>query len=322
MIGIKDIAAYFPEKMVPATGCPGFSDLKETEQEYFAGVGIETVPVSEELNGYPLAKAAAEKLLSVNGVNGSEIDLLLLIQSRLPEFFMSSAAAHLQSELKATNALVLSIADLGCTDMSMALKLAKDFLTANPRAANVLICYGNTPYSASRYRFPVTIYGDGGVAVLVGRTERNRIIDVDIKTDGKYWDLFKVEYRDKQFADMREVCTNTRKYGFELAIESKIRFAGINSDILTRNGLTRDDIRHYILQNISMRAYEFYETAFGVSLSPVCRFNLKKYGHLGPADIMLNYKTGLDKGIFAEGQKVLIMNNSPVASWSAVIIEV
>jgi 3-oxoacyl-[acyl-carrier-protein] synthase III len=322
MIGIKDIATFFPEKIVPATAIPGFHELKEQEQEYFKGVGIETVPVSDELNGYPLAKAAAQQLLADNNLEGNKIDLLVMIQSRLPEFFMSSAAAHLQSELKATNALVLSIADLGCTDMSMALKLAKDFLIANPKAEHVLICYGNTPYSASRYRFPVTIYGDGGVAVLIGRTDHNRIIDVDIRTDGKYWDLFKVEYRDKKFTDFREECTNMRRYGFELAIESKIRFAGINNDIITRNGLNREDINHYILQNISMRAYEFYETAFGVSLSPVCRFNLKKYGHLGPADIMLNYKTGLDKGIFSRGEKVLIMNNSPVASWSAVIIEV
>lgn len=321
MIGIKDIVSFFPEKSIPTTEISGFGELTEQEQEYFKNVGIESVQVSEDFNGYPLAAAAAKKLLEGNKMNGNEIDLLILIQSRLPEYFMSSPAAHLQNELKAVNANVLSISDLGCTDMSMALKLARDFLVANPGSDNVLICYGNTPYSLSRYRYPVTIYGDGGVAVLVGISERNKIIDVNIKTDGKYWDLFKVEYRDKHFEDYKEVCTNTRSYGFELAIESKIRFAEINSNILNKNGLCTSDIRHYILQNISMRAFEFYETAFGVSLSPVCRYNLKKYGHLGPADIMLNYKTGIDKGIFKPNEKILIMNNSPVASWSAVIIE-
>lgn len=322
MIGIKAISTAFPDTVLSVNDIPEKKNLKEQELDYFTGVGIETVPVSPEGNGYQLARKAAENLLGKSALNGSDLDLIILIQSRLPDNFMSSSSARLQNELQATKAMVLSISDLGCTDMSMALKLAKDFLSSNKQAENVLICYGNTPYSSSRYRFPVTIYGDGGIAVLVGRTERNRIVDVDIRTDGKYWDLFKVEYRNKQFADYREECTSLRKYGFELAIESKIRFKGINNDILERNGLGREDIRHYILQNISMRAYEFYETAFEVKLSPVCRHNLRKYGHLGPADIMLNYQSGIEKGLFQQGDKVLIMNNSPVASWSAVVIEV
>jgi 3-oxoacyl-[acyl-carrier-protein] synthase-3 len=37
---------------------------------------------------------------------------------------------------------------------------------------------------------------------------------------------------------------------------------------------------------------------------------------------MLNYQAGIDKGLFQRGDKVLIMNNSPVAAWSAVVIEV
>lgn len=322
MIGIKSIASAFPEVLLPADEIPGRELLKEQELEYFNGVGIDTVPVTTDLNGYPLAKAAAEKLLSQSNMNGEELDLVILIQCRLPEYFMSSSSTRLQQDLQAKKALVLSISDLGCADMSMALKLAKDFLVANRQAENVLICYGNTPYSNSRYRFPVTIYGDAGIAVLVGRTEENKIVDVDIRTDGKYWDLFKVEYRDRKFDEFREECTSLRKYGFELAIESKMRFTAINSDILQRNGLSREDIRHYILQNISNRAYEFYETAFNVTLSPVCRYNLRRYGHLGPADIMLNYQAGMDKGLFQRGERVLIMNNSPVAAWSAVIIEV
>jgi 3-oxoacyl-[acyl-carrier-protein] synthase-3 len=322
MIGIKTIASAFPESMLPAGEIPGRKKLNSQELEYFNGVGIETVPVSTDQNGYPLAKAAAEKLLDKSNITGDDIDLIIFIQCRLPEYFMSSYSARLQNELKAKKALVMSISDLGCADMSMALKLAKDFLIANRQAENVLICYGNTPYSSSRYRFPVTIYGDAGIAVLVGRTDENKIVDVDIRVDGKYWDLFKVEYRDKKFEDYKEECTSLRKYGFELAIESKMRFTGINNDILKRNGLNREDIRHYILQNISVRAYEFYETAFSVSLSPVCRYNLRQYGHLGPADIMLNYQAGIDKGLFQRGDKVLIMNNSPVAAWSAVVIEV
>ncbi len=322
MIGIQDITTYFPEEKVDTLNMPGRDRLSNEETEYFNGVGVKNVRMSEEEDGYELARKAADKLLEKSECDAEDIDLIIFIQCRLPEYFMSSAAAKLQSEIGATNAMVYSLSDLGCADMSMALKQAKDFLVANEQAENVLICYGNKPYSPSRYRFPVTIYGDGGIALMVTRTERNQLLDISITTEGKFWDLFKVEYKDRTYDAYLEECTDMRKYGFELAILSKMKFLELNSQLLEDNFLSKEDIDHYILQNISSRAFDFYETAFDVKLSPVCQYNLSNFGHLGPADILLNYQTGLDNGLFNQGDKVLIMNNSPVASWSSILVEV
>lgn len=322
MIGIQHIATYFPDQKISTTDIPGRSSLTQEEVEYFDSLGVKSVRMDDDEDGYSLAKKACDQLMNKGKYEGKEIDLIIFIQCRLPEYFMSSSAAKLQDELGAENAMVYSISDLGCTDMSMALKQAKDFLIANEQAENVLICYGNKPYSPSRYRYPVTVYGDGGIAVMVGRTERNQIRDISIVTDGKFWDLFKVEYKNKFFADYREQCTDTRKYGFELAILSKMKFVEMNQRLLANNNLEKEDINHFILQNLSTRAYDFYQTAFDVRLSPVCNFNLSQFGHLGPADILLNYQSGLEKGLFNQGDQVLIMNNSPVASWSTILMEV
>lgn len=322
MVGIQDIAMFFPTDEIETVDIPGRNLLSQEEIEYFNTAGIKSIHVSNDDDGYMLAKKATEKLLENTNCDGDDIDMIIFIQCRLPEFFMSSSAARLQDEIGAKNAMVYSISDLGCTDMSMALKQAKDFLTANEQAENVLICYGNKPYSPSRYRFPVTIYGDGGIALMVTRTKQNKLLDISIVTDGKYWDLFKVAYRNHKFSEYREECTDMRKYGFELAILSKMKFVELNGQLLENNDLSKENIDHFILQNISLRAYEFYETAFEVKLSPVCKYNLGKFGHLGPADILFNYQTGLNNGLFNRGDKVLIMNNSPVASWSSILLEV
>lgn len=322
MVGIQDIATYFPDQSTASDDIPGRDSLSKEEVEYFDSIGIKKVRMSDEEDGYTLARKACEALISKGDYDSSEIDLIIFIQCRLPEYFMSSSAAKLQDDLGAKNAMVYSLSDLGCTDMSMALKQAKDFLIANEKAEHVLICYGNKPYSPSRYRYPVTVYGDGGIALMVTRTEKNQILDVSIATDGRFWDLFKVEYKNKHYSEYQELCTNPRRYGFELAILSKMKFVDMNHRLLENNNLAKEDISHYILQNLSTRAYDFYETAFEVKLSPVCQFNLSQYGHVGPADIILNYQTGLDKGLFTQGDRVLIMNNSPVASWSTILIEV
>jgi 3-oxoacyl-[acyl-carrier-protein] synthase III len=322
MAGIRDIASFFTDKKVYARDLIANGSLDEKEIEYYNSIGIETIFDADGYLGYDLAKQAVLKLMAKSSLEGTDIDLIIYIQNRLPQYLMSSGTARLQYEIGAKNADGFALSDLGCTDMSMAIRLARDFLIANTQAEVILICYGNSPYSPSRFRFPVTINGDGGIALTITRTADNEILDLSIKLQGNYWDLFKVDYRDNLYINYKEICGNYRKYGFELALESKIRLLELNEAILSRNGLKKTGIQHFLLQNLSLRSYEFYETAFDIKLSKACQFNLRKYGHLGPADVILNYLTGLETGLFQKGDNVLVMNNSPVASWSNILIRV
>ncbi|QXV63883.1 hypothetical protein INP83_12290 [Mucilaginibacter sp. 21P] len=321
MIGIIGISTYFPQKTISVKQLIASENLDEQQRAYFESVGIDTIQHADEQESYDLAKNAALKVIADYQVKPTDINLVVHVQTRLPQYLMSSSSGRLQFEVGAKNANAMSISDLGCTDMSMAVKIAADHLKANADARYILICYGNRQYAPSRFRFPITINGDGGVALLIGRTARNQILDVNIKTSGSYWDLFKVDYLGKAFSDYREECSSFRKYGFELAIESKLKISELNDATLNRQELSKADISHYMLQNLSARSFEFYETTFDLKFAGVCRENLNKYGHLGPADIMVNYQAGLDNGTFRSGDKVLIMNNSPVASWSNILLQ-
>lgn len=322
MIGIQSIKTYTPGTPVSVHHLQEKETLSESELAYFMTCGVDTVYDSGIISSYELAKGACEKLLQETGTEASSIDLIIYLQSRMPEHFISSECTRLQYEIKAHHALSFAISNLGCADSSMALKLARDFLIANRKAGNVLICYGNKLFSNYRFRNPVTIIGDGGVAALVTKTSDHHITDIQIQTNGHYWDLFKLEYQNRNFDQYREECSDLRKYGFELAIESKNRFKEINDSILLRNGLALQDIGHFMLQNISSRAYDYYQSAFDIRISAICAMNLARYGHLGAGDIFLNYQTGMESGLFQKGEKVLIMNNSPVAAWSSILIEV
>jgi len=322
MIGIKGIATFFAGKKVTTANLIAGAKLEKDEHGYFNSIGIDTLYNADTYEGFDLAKEAAVKVLQNTNIDAASISLVIYIQNRLLQYLMSSNAARLQYEIGAVNANAFSVSDMGCTDMTMAIKIAKDFLIANTEAQTVLIAYGNKPYAPSRFRFPVTINGDGGIALLICRTNDNQILDINIKTQGNYWDLFQVVYQDKKFSDYKELCASQRKYGFELAIESKLRLLKLNEEVLDRNGLEKNDIHHYLIQNLSTRSYQFYESSFGIKLSAVCQLNLKKYGHLGPGDVMLNYLTGIETGLFQKGDKVLVMNSSPVAAWSNILLQV
>ncbi|WP_160712994.1 3-oxoacyl-[acyl-carrier-protein] synthase III C-terminal domain-containing protein [Chitinophaga solisilvae] len=322
MTGIHSIAIYTPGTPVSVQSLEEKNSLGENELTYFNTCGINTVYDAGSISSYALALGASEKLLQETGISPASIDLIIYLQSRMPEQFISSESTRLQQDIGAHNAISFAISNLGCADSSMALKLAKDHLAANRSASNVLICYGNKLISRYRFRNPVTIMGDGGVAALVTRNSENKIVAADIQTNGRYWDLFKLEYQHLTPDQYRETCTDVRRYGFELAIESKNRFREINETLLSRQGIAPQEVHHYLMQNISARAYEYYQSAFDIQISPVCAMNLAQYGHLGAGDIFLNYQTGINAGLFQKGEKVLIMNNSPVAAWSSVLIEV
>jgi 3-oxoacyl-[acyl-carrier-protein] synthase III len=322
MIGIKAIKPYIVGEKVSTRDLPEASALQGPELEYFRNCGIESIVDSGSISSFDLARGASEQLLQETGVEPDKIDVIIYIKSRTPDYLISSEATRLKHAIKAERAITFGLTDLGCADISMALKLSRDFLLANRRYNNILIAYGNKQFSSSRFRYPVNILGDGGIAVLIGRTEENKIIDIQLDANGSYWDLFRLNYRSTTSDNYKEECSDVRKYGFELAIESKNRFDELNKNILASSGLSKADIDYYLLQNISARAYDYYESAFGIKISPVCRMNLTQYGHLGSADIMLNYHTGVSSGIFQKGSRILIMNNSPVAAWSSMLVEV
>jgi 3-oxoacyl-[acyl-carrier-protein] synthase-3 len=322
MIGIRAISPFLPGQKNPVTCLPEVTDLTASGSSLFFSTGIKSVLDAVGYSGYDLAHEASKKIMDEEGISAVDIDLIIFVKSRLPDSFSTSEATRLQHDLGAKKALAYTISDLGCTDMSMALKQSMDFLAANGDAENVLICYGCKPVTSKRYRHPVTINGDGGIAVLVGRTDNNRLLDIEMKINGSYWNLFKTEYLNKSFDDYCEIVMDERKYGFELAMESRNVFHELNQKILQRNNLDKTKIRHYLLQNISSRAFQFYESAYDIKISPVCPVNLAQYGHLGPADVMLNYHTGVANSFFKKGDYVLIMNNSPVAAWSSLLVQV
>lgn len=321
-VGLRAIRSFFSGKRLRVKDLDGFRQLPAAAVEYYSQAGIDTIQVAAGQTSYSLALGAAEQLLADEQIEADQIDLILYIKGRVPDLLVASEATRLKHDLGAKSAHTLAISDLGCADSSVALKLALDHHAANRGTRHVLICYGHRNPEGCRFRYPVTVQGDGGFACLVSKSPKCRVVDLQMESNGAYWDLFKIDFLGKPKDELREECRDLRAYGFELAVESRMRFEKINQRLLQRNGLTPADVSHVLLQNISQRAYVVYEDVVGRAISPVCAQNLAQYGHLGCADVFLNLQAGLESGLFRAGERVLIMNNSPVAAWTSFLVEI
>ena len=301
-LGIRTAAWHFPDQVLPVDR----PDL-----------GIEEVRAGTS-DAVDLGFRAAASALSEAGLTGHDVDALIVIESRAPERLMTSEATRLQHLLGADRALTFGVGGLGCASIGPALLTARGLLAADSSLDNVLVVHGSVPATPERYREPVTVSGDGGQALLLGRQGPVRVLDVVQETNGEYWDLFGVSYRDVPSADWREACSNPLKYSFQLAVETRNRLSALRSTLLERHG---DVVDCYLSQNLSAAGHRVLGEALGVEFGKACSENLRRYGHLGPNDMFLNLYTAMERGEVVEGQRVMLFNVSPVAAWSAALVE-
>ncbi|MER7786599.1 3-oxoacyl-[acyl-carrier-protein] synthase III C-terminal domain-containing protein [Streptomyces sp. NPDC097640] len=319
-VALRAVAHYLPERTLKVPDLPELDELPAAEAETCLQLGIDEIR-ADDLSATELAAGAASRALADAGLSPHELDALIVIDARSPETLMSSEATRLQALLGARRALTFSVGGLGCASIGPALLAARGLLAADDTLDNVLIAHGSKPATPRRYRHPVTVSGDGGQAVLVSRRGPLRLLDVAQRTNGDYWNLFTVDYRDRPSADWREECADVRGYSFKLAIETRNHLRELHRALLDRNGMRPADIGCHLSQNLSLGSFRFTEETLGVELAGECAGNLRRYGHLGPGDVLLNLMSAIESGALAEGERAVLLNVSPVAAWSLLLVE-
>ncbi|MFN2496067.1 MAG: ketoacyl-ACP synthase III family protein [Pseudonocardiaceae bacterium] len=319
-IALRAAAWYLPADVIAVTDLPELPALAESERETCLALGIDHVLADPDLDAVELAARATRQALAQAGLSPAELDALIVIESRTPQTFLTSEPTRLQQLLGADRAMSFAVGGLGCASVAPGLLAARGLLCADRDMANVLVVHGCKPATPHRYRHPVTVNGDCGQALVVSRDGPVRILDILVETSGRYWDLFRVDYRDRPCARWREECTDVSRYSFELAFETRNRLRELHRRILDRNGLQSGDISYYLSQNLSAGAFRFYEEALGVTVARACVDNLRRYGHLGPNDVLLNLYTAIGSVPPADFGRAVIFNVSPSASWSAMLL--
>ncbi|MFF9671214.1 3-oxoacyl-ACP synthase [Streptomyces eurythermus] len=377
-IHIGPVHFWHPEHTLAVTDLPERATLPEARDRQLLALGIDRVRVAGGLTETDLAERAALGVLADSGTDPADLDGLLLVQGRAPEYLMASEATRLQHRIGATRALTLGVGDLGCVSSSAAIEIGAALLRGRGGPGRILVAMGVRAAATARYRPPMTVLGDCGAAFLLttgdddsggvlsasggdtvggapytsgghtvvaapytsgsggpytpgdetaggaprpagGRAARYRLLGQELRSDGRYADLFRIRYRELPPERWAEECADENAYSFQLAIESRNRLRDLNAELLRRCATTQDELAAVVMQNLSMGAFAFWQDALGLKIADVCRDNLAGHGHLGPADVLMNLES-LAPSVPAGG-KVLVMNSSPVAAWCTALVE-
>lgn len=300
---------YFPETILTNEKLVEFYP-DWTAEKIFSKTGIVARPVA--LNGesaLDLAERAAKVLFVSYGIRPDSVDFLLLC-TQSGEYKLPSSACLLQNRLGIPKSVGALAFDHGCSGFVYGLSLAKG-LIAGGMAKNVLLVTAETysKYITPDDKSTRTIFGDGAAAVLIDESEASKIGAFSFGTDGAGAE--KLIVRDgKLFMDGPEI------FNFTLDIVPKTI-----EDILSKSGLTRDDIDLYVFHQANKFMLDSIRKINGL---PRDKFyvNLETTGNTVSSTIPIALKQLEDLGRLHPGMKVMLMGFGVGLSWGATIITI
>ena len=139
-----------------------------------------------------LCFAAAEKLISDNSIDRSEIDLLIFI-SQTPDYRMPGTSVLLQHRLGLSNSTIAFDINLGCSAFIYGLSTVYSFMASHGlRKALLLDGETRSKVYSPKDRRSAFLFGDGGVAALIECDDRFSASWFSLNSDGSRGDLIKI----------------------------------------------------------------------------------------------------------------------------------
>jgi 3-oxoacyl-[acyl-carrier-protein] synthase III len=326
-IGVAATAAYLPEQWMTAAEIGAASGIPEQViVEKFGLRGKHIAGPDEHVSD--MAVEAASRLLGQHDVDPAGIDVVLYYGSMWKDYPVWQAAPWIAHRLGCERAYALEYANVSC-GTPVALRLARNFLLAEPELRNVLLVaacresylidYGN---ERSRFMFN---FGDGAVAGLMTRDAPHELLGANAVTDGSFALQVKVPAGGSVEPASRETVAGRRHY-LDVADPAQMKggldevslpnFVAAASGALERSGASLEDVAYVCGIHMKRSMHDAILAALGVERAAY----LDDTGHMSGVDPLLALDRAARAGELAEGDLVLLLAAGTGYTWAASVI--
>ncbi len=191
-VGISAMAAAVPVQVIDNYKYTEFFPAGQVK-DVVDKVGIyERRFADAETCSSDLCFAAAEKLITDNNIDKSEIDLLVFI-SQTPDYRMPATSCILQHRLGLSSSCIAFDITLGCSAFSYGLSVVYSMMEKGMvRKALLLDGETRSKVYSPKDRRSAFLFGDGGVAALIEKDEKYGESFFSLNTDGSRSDLIMI----------------------------------------------------------------------------------------------------------------------------------
>ena len=315
---VKGVGHYLPERVVPNAE---FEKTLDTTDEWIktrSGIERRHFAAPDQTTS-DLATRAAKAALEMAGMDGNDIDAIILATSTA-DFTFPSAATMVQHAIGNTTGYAFDVQAV-CAGFVFALSNANALITSG-QADTVLVIGAETFSRIMDWtdRSTCVLFGDGAGAVILqaedgsGTSADRGILSTDLNSDGRYKDLLYVD--GGVSTQSTGVLRMEGKEVFRHAVE---KLAQTAHTALDKVGLTADDVTWVVPHQANIRIIQSTAKKLGVDMDRVV-VTVQDHGNTSAASIPLALSVGVANGQIRQGDVIVTEAIGGGLAWGAVVI--
>lgn len=331
-VGITAMAAAVPHTVIDNYKYTDFFPADQVK-EVVDKIGVfERRFADKDTCSSDLCFAAAEQLITDNKIDRNEIDLLVFI-SQTPDYRMPSTSILLQHRLGLRQSCVAFDINLGCAAFCYGLSVIYGMMQSGGiRKALLLDGETRSKVYSPKDRRSAFIFGDAGVAALIGRNNTFGRSVFSLNSDGSLGDLIMIKGGGYRHPSSLETLTErvVDEYGNVRNDEQGYMRGGdvfnfvireVPRDIkqtLNYAGLTTSDFDYYIFHQANNFINSYIAKKMKLDTSKIPS-TIAKYGNTSSVSVPLTIISELKDKLV--GKKLLLLSAFGVGmSWTTGII--
>lgn len=314
-VSITGLGCKVPDRVVTNAELSQYVDTSDEWIMERTGIRERRIAAPEEALS-DLALPAARAALEQAGLQGSDIDLII-VATVTPDMAFPSTAALVADALGAKDAAAYDLS-AGCTGFMYALAQAYGMLVGG-LAKRVLVVGGDVLSKILDWsdRSTLVLFGDGAGAVVLEAASEQGFLGFELGADGGGGSSLWLPGSGSRVFDHPErfVKMNGREV-FKFATRILVQSA---EDLLARCEVTIEDVDLYIPHQANVRIIEHATRKLGVPSDRVV-INVDRYGNTSSGSIPLALADALADGRLRPGQLVLMTGMGAGLTWGSALM--
>jgi len=319
---IVSLGAYAPKRLLTNQD---LERMVETSDEWiFQRTGIRERHIAEEGEATSdLAVRAAQQALERAGVEPEEVEFIV-VGTTTGDMAFPTTANMVQHRLGCRQAGSTDVY-AACTGSIYSLSIASQYIQTG-KYRTVLAIGAETLSKITDFtdRGTCILLADAaGAAVLRPATGAFGILDTDLYSDGKYWELLYQPGGGSRNPTTHETVDKRMHYAkmkgnevFKVAVRM---FVDSAERILQRNGCKADDVDLFIPHQANLRIIEAAAKRVGLPMERVF-VNIDRYGNTGAASVYVALEEAWSLGRIKPGDLILLAAFGGGFTWGAALI--
>ena len=315
---VTGVGAYLPARAVSNSDLEMRVETSDAWIQARTGIRQRHVAADGELTS-DLALAAARAALADAGVDGGDLDLIVLATTT-PDSTFPATATKVQAALGMTQGAAFDVQAV-CAGFIYAVSVAANALAAG-QAAKALVIGAETFTRLLDWndRSTCVLFGDGAGAVLLeGRpsngADRIGVLSSHLHSDGRYYDLLYVDGGPSSTGTTGHV----RMQGPEVFKHAVNKLSDAVREALAANELEACDVDWFVPHQANKRIIDGTARKLGIDPERVI-LTVDRHANTSAASIPLALHQGVSDGRIRKGDLVVLEAIGGGLSWGASVI--